>query len=32
MKKMKSNILNLISGVILVAITAINMWCVKWFI
>ena len=32
MKKMNSNILNLISGVILVAITAINMWCVKWSI
>ena len=29
MKKMNSNILNLISGVILVAITAINMWCIK---
>ena len=32
MKKMNSNILNLISGVILVAITAINMWCIKWSI
>lgn len=31
MKKMNSNILNLISGIVLVAITAVNMWCVKWF-
>lgn len=29
MKKMNSNILNLISGIILVVITAINIWCVK---
>ena len=32
MKKINPNVLNLISGIVLVAITVINMWCVKWFI
>lgn len=32
MKKINSNILNLISGIILVIITIVNIWCIKWFI